>query len=113
MKPAVLATILGFGAIIAVLVGLVIGWKWIAPATEKPEEAKITESVIVEKGLISTIESIPGMERWELGYDDSWHEGKPYDLMIDIGEETVYFHDRKSLSDFFDDIDKLEVFQNE
>jgi len=106
-RGSILATILGFSALILILAGLMIGWKWIAPATE--EEIVITTEVGEERDLITTIESIPNIESWSIGYE-IWSSGT-YDMMVDIGDEIIYFRCRESLADFFEDIDDLKTFQ--
>jgi len=108
MKGPVIVMIVGFSAIILILIGLMIGWKWVAPATE--EEPVLTTKVrVIERDLITAIESIPNLREWQLEYE-SWAD-RQYDMKIDLGGEVIYFYDRKFLSDFFEDLDKLEVFQ--
>jgi hypothetical protein len=110
-RGPVIATILGFGGLILVLLGLIIGWRWIAPATEAAEEERTTAAVTAQMNIISELEAVPNIEAWDLSYDKAWDEDGPYDLMVDIGDERVYFYDRKSLSDFIGDIKRVDVFQ--
>ena len=112
MKGPVLATIVGFSAIIFIIAGLMIGWKWVAPATEEEEPAAIEEVVtdagqVVYSDLIEQIESIPEIESWYLRFNEYYDVGVGrYTLHLDIGDTEVAF-DRAFLSDFKNDIDKF------
>jgi len=80
-RGPVIATIASFSALILILAGFMIGWKWIAPTIEE-------EVIVEERDLITAIESIPNIENWSLEYE-SWNVS--YDMMVDIGDEIIYF----------------------
>jgi len=69
----------------------------------------MTTEVGEERDLITTIESIPNIESWSIGYE-IWNSGT-YDMMVDIGDEIIYFRCREFLADFFEDINDLKIFQ--
>ena len=100
-KGPVLATIVGFGLIIAIIGGLMIGWKWVAPATteEVVKEEMTTEAVVIAADLLEVIESIPNVEDWSIDWNNHYGEER-YSLYIDIGDEDFSFNKRKSLLDF-------------
>jgi len=100
--------------LIIILFGFLVGWiitDFIMDRNEKNieeiKEAKETE--VVEQDLIATIESILNLEGWSIEYR-AWDDDS-YKMKVDIGREAIYFNRRESLSDFFDDLDKLRVFQ--
>ena len=113
MKGPVLATIVGFGLIIAIIGGLMIGWKWVAPATEEAAPVVVvkemtTDAVVVSSDLIEIIESIPNIEDWRIQWDSfSFSDESHYSLYIDIGDEEFSFKERTNLIDFYEDINNL------
>lgn len=109
IKGPVLATILGFSFIIVIMAGLMIGWKWVAPATEEEIVEELATDAVVATHVISEIEMIEGMDHYKIEYYE-W-EDQPYKLVLSIDDNTFYFDDRESLDDFLEDIERTSIFR--
>lgn len=102
-KGPVLATIVGFGAIILIIAGLMMGWKWVAPATEEEVKTEMTTgAVVVASDVIEVIESMPKLEGWTLSLE---YDG--YKMSLDFGEEDYWFRNREDVIDFYKDIESV------
>ncbi len=101
----------GLSVLILILIGLVAGWKWIAPATTEIPQS--IESYSIEPSLIGFLETSK-FNKWKIEKNTwSYQKADEYTLTVYFDNEILILENRDSLDSFLSEASNILAFTNE